>query len=272
MRVIKMAAALPAALALAWAAPVAATLTVNATVTGFLDTSFLITRTVVLPGPDSNLSVIASRMTVQANSVTAPYTLLGGTTPGSFVAFCIEPLELVGQDTPANYQIVPLSEAASGLGGIGETKANRIRELFGRLGPNAGYGTMTGPTSIALQLAIWEIVTEPTGTTPSIASTNANRGNFFARTNTSAGAATAVSAATTMLNALTGTGPMADGLFALRNGTASVPGSQDLLVFATIAAPPPAIPEPASWAMLIAGFGLTGAALRRRRAAVTSAG
>lgn len=28
----------------------------------------------------------------------------------------------------------------------------------------------------------------------------------------------------------------------------------------------PAVPEPASWAMLIAGFGLTGAALRRRRA------
>ena len=28
------------------------------------------------------------------------------------------------------------------------------------------------------------------------------------------------------------------------------------------------VPEPASWAMLIAGFGLTGAALRRRRAAI----
>jgi hypothetical protein len=28
----------------------------------------------------------------------------------------------------------------------------------------------------------------------------------------------------------------------------------------------PAVPEPASWAMLIAGFGLTGAAMRRRRA------
>jgi hypothetical protein len=26
------------------------------------------------------------------------------------------------------------------------------------------------------------------------------------------------------------------------------------------------IPEPGSWAMLIAGFGLTGAAMRRRRA------
>jgi hypothetical protein len=30
----------------------------------------------------------------------------------------------------------------------------------------------------------------------------------------------------------------------------------------------PAIPEPATWAMLIAGFGLTGAAMRRRRAAI----
>lgn len=29
----------------------------------------------------------------------------------------------------------------------------------------------------------------------------------------------------------------------------------------------PAVPEPASWAMLVAGFGLTGAALRRRRGA-----
>jgi hypothetical protein len=32
-----------------------------------------------------------------------------------------------------------------------------------------------------------------------------------------------------------------------------------------------AVPEPASWAMLIAGFGLTGAAMRRRRPAMASA-
>ena len=31
-----------------------------------------------------------------------------------------------------------------------------------------------------------------------------------------------------------------------------------------------AVPEPASWAMMIAGFGLTGAALRRRRIAVAA--
>jgi hypothetical protein len=32
----------------------------------------------------------------------------------------------------------------------------------------------------------------------------------------------------------------------------------------------PAVPEPASWAMLITGFGLAGAILRRRRAAITA--
>jgi hypothetical protein len=34
--------------------------------------------------------------------------------------------------------------------------------------------------------------------------------------------------------------------------------------------PPSVVPEPASWAMLIAGFGLTGAAMRRRRSAVAA--
>jgi hypothetical protein len=31
------------------------------------------------------------------------------------------------------------------------------------------------------------------------------------------------------------------------------------------------VPEPASWALLVAGFGLTGAAIRRRRALATAA-
>jgi hypothetical protein len=31
-----------------------------------------------------------------------------------------------------------------------------------------------------------------------------------------------------------------------------------------------AVPEPASWAMLIAGFGLTGAVMRRRRMALAA--
>jgi hypothetical protein len=40
-------------------------------------------------------------------------------------------------------------------------------------------------------------------------------------------------------------------------------------VFYRITTSGSAVPEPASWAMLITGFGLTGAVLRRRRMATT---
>lgn len=44
------------------------------------------------------------------------------------------------------------------------------------------------------------------------------------------------------------------------------------LTQANITPPPaPGVPEPASWAMLVAGFGLVGASARRRRAAVVTA-
>ena len=50
--------------------------------------------------------------------------------------------------------------------------------------------------------------------------------------------------------------------------------SQDLLTYskstAQIAFESTFVPEPASWAMLIAGFGLTGAAMRRRRVTVAA--
>ena len=41
--------------------------------------------------------------------------------------------------------------------------------------------------------------------------------------------------------------------------------SSDMLVAAVAEAVTEPVPDPASWAMVIAGFGLTGAAMRRRR-------
>lgn len=54
----------------------------------------------------------------------------------------------------------------------------------------------------------------------------------------------------------------------------NVPGSDDGLAIddfslaATFTAAPAPVPEPASWTMMIAGFGLLGATMRRRRAAI----
>ncbi len=42
----------------------------------------------------------------------------------------------------------------------------------------------------------------------------------------------------------------------------------DTVRFGTLAAATPAVPEPATWAMMIAGFGLVGGAMRRRRTQV----
>lgn len=55
----------------------------------------------------------------------------------------------------------------------------------------------------------------------------------------------------------------------LYNGTTNTDfiGLDNVSVSGPSAIPPGAVPEPASWAMMIAGFGLTGAALRRRRRA-----
>jgi hypothetical protein len=50
------------------------------------------------------------------------------------------------------------------------------------------------------------------------------------------------------------------------NASGYLPRSSDVAVIATSGA----VPEPANWAMLVAGFGLVGAAARRRKAAVTA--
>lgn len=58
-------------------------------------------------------------------------------------------------------------------------------------------------------------------------------------------------------------GPASVDFTFIQNGSGAPISSA--LVISSPAAPAPAIPEPSAWAMLIAGFGLTGAMMRRRR-------
>jgi PEP-CTERM motif len=264
MRVMKMAAAMPVAVALAWGSPLAAATTVNATVNSFASALTVNWTVVRSSGNIVQAGVLSSRMNATTSGGSYSYPLLGGSTPGGFVAFCIEPMEFLPIGTGKTYNVTSLSRAASGLGGIGITKANRIRELFGRFAAtNGGYGSMTALNSVAFQLAIWEIVMETPGNALNVLSTATNKGNFYAARTQATSAA--FLSANLWLSQLNGTGPLAKGLVVLQNGTFGVQGSgsQDLLAFA-------AVPEPASWAMLIAGFGLVGASLRRRRAAVAA--
>jgi hypothetical protein len=52
------------------------------------------------------------------------------------------------------------------------------------------------------------------------------------------------------------------------NNSGDLDAEGSLLRFATTSfklTPPPALPEPASWALMVSGFGMVGAALRRQR-------
>ncbi len=114
---------------------------------------------------------------------------------------------------------------------------------------------MTSLQAGAFQVAIWEIAQESAQNSLNLASGNI----FFQQSSNSA----VFNLAQSWLSQLDGSGPLAQGIRSLRNGDAGVnSGSQDLLVFTDLAG---AVPEPSSWAMLIAGFGLVGATMRRRR-------
>ncbi len=203
-------------------------------------------------GAQINATLNAGRFDMQRTGGTSPIELLGGMTLGEFVAFCLEPQQIITQGQSVTYNVVPLAQAANNIGGIGAAKAKLVRELFGRFAPNGGLAGMSSTQAAALQIATWEIARETPGNPLNLASGNI----FFNAASNNA----AYSLANNYLSQLDGTGPMARNAVALQNGIMGNAGNgtQDLIAFG-------AVPEPTSWAMLIAGFGLTGASLRRRR-------
>lgn len=244
------------ALALLSGAPAMAASTINATLTGYNAGALTAVSRTIIAGPVANetLGVTTSRMVLDRTGGTGAGQLLGGATSSSFVAFCLEPQQFILIGAPVIYSVRPLSFAANSLGGIGATKADKLRELFGRNATSGGSATMTTALAAALQISIWEIVAETDS------SLNATAGNIRF---TAAGATVtdttnsraAIRGAGLMLGAISGAvnAPRANNLLLLQSQT-----GQDLLVFGMV-------PEPQSWAMLIAGFGLVGAAMRRRR-------
>ena len=180
-------------------------------------------------------------------------------TPTFGSAFCVDLFHTlyVGIDSyfPTNvqYHVAPLSSDASG----NPLTASQISQISGL----AAYGfSLVGSAEVdlhsklaAIQAAIWTIEYPATAFTP-------DPGNVLS--NLSAYTAGYVALAPS----LHGTAYMI---------TSDTPGAaQNLLVAfpgANIEPFGPSVPEPATWALMIVGFGMTGAAARRRKLRIVAA-
>lgn len=143
-------------------------------------------------------------------------------------------------------------------------KENQVKRL---LSGSAGYiGAATTATqkknvSSAIQMAVWEIVNE-TGT----GGYSLDDGLFWIGTSTGSVVPAARSLAQGYLDNLDGFS--ATGTHSYRMLSAINPVNNQRQVFLAAAG----VPEPSAWALLILGFGLVGAAMRKRpRAAMTFA-
>ncbi len=233
---MKLGSLFAAAIAFSVAMPADAATTLNVTKGGYFNNANV---TITGPGP-GNGSTIAANFQIQGT--------FGGDLSGSFdlLAFCVDLAHTIGLGnntlatlSPAlNYRVGTLT-SAPGLGGT--LSASQLQQMEGlaALGfsliksgaPNLGVEIP------AIQSAIWSIEYGKTITSgnPAI---NAAIANYISIAPTLTGRATYIFSTDT---------PERQGLF---------------VSF---------VPEPGTWAMLIAGFGLLGVAARRRREQVAVA-
>lgn len=166
------------------------------------------------------------------------WTRTGGSyqTADHFSAFCIELGEHISGGNGYDYEVVNLEDGTDSMGGMGATRANLIRELFGRFAAPAFGEPLTERKAVALQLCIWEIVHETRSTL------DLTRGHA----RFTSGNELAFNLAQEYLKDLTGDGPRDYTVVAM-----SAHGVQDQI-----------IPTPGSLAL--AGLGLIAAGRRRR--------
>lgn len=173
----------------------------------------------------------------------SPYNISGTLSDGSsstavsLMTWCVDVFQTINTGT---YGVVSLADA---LGGD-TTKANRIAALIS----HEGLTKVSATHDAAVQLALWELLYEDNGTTPSFSS------NIFKAWDISSSVLT--EATTFAANARTIWTPSSAYTFQVAKNSQY----QDQLFFT------PSVPEPATWMMMIIGFGMVGASMRQRRA------
>ncbi|HWJ70962.1 MAG TPA: PEPxxWA-CTERM sorting domain-containing protein [Sphingobium sp.] len=186
---------------------------------------------------------------VSTTALLSPQTIKGSLDGGAATtlkAFCIE---LSQTSKKGSFEVVTLSDYLAGKG-----KSGSYDTIAGLI---STYGTTTNSPLVdaAVQLAVWEAFYE-------------TKSNF----NVSTGAFTSSNWSDQTRKGGSEVRDLANQYLAGANDLTIDPSlsfyvaknakNQDLLFFEF--GPPPAVPEPASWAMMIIGFGLVGGTLRRR--------
>lgn len=188
-------------------------------------------RSVIDPANNQRVTTTAmdgGRFQMTLLSTDGPYHLpAGGTT---LLGFCIEPRQFVTLGQTYTDTIAQLEDGTTNIGGMGEAKADLLRELFGRYLPDFN-APLTRQQAGALQVAVWEIVREDTGTL------DVYNGDIYFTAGGESPAGTVALAQTYVLS-LNGLGPKLNNLYALNNATA-----QDIVVQLNT-------PEPASMGLL----------------------
>ena len=163
------------------------------------------------------------------------FAMTNATAGGSFVAWCADIFHNMA--TSQNYTLT----SGASFYAADPGKATALSELASN-----SLSSITGnaTNSAAFQLAVWEIVNETSGGGYSLTA-----GNFKATSD-----AAVLTAANNMLGNLSGPITMTANVW----GQVTPGSTQDLVVFAPV-------PEPETYAMMLAGLGMMGFVARRRK-------
>lgn len=181
---------------------------------------------------------------------------ISGGAPFDILTYCIDLAHSVslGNVNYNSYTIIPIASYAS----MTTAKINSLNALLTHTTPllNAATGQNAINVSAAAQMAVWEIMFE---TQPAWSVTNTSSALYVS------GSGSPLTTSEGLAN--TYLGNVANNTWAVNSAydlKVLYSPSQQTQVFLT-----PSVPEPATWAMMMLGFGAIGGALRRRQNVAT---